>query len=83
MAYWVEPGLGFEFPKSVEVVEFFAGKGRIASMAHLMGYEARAADLLYDSPPTGESTHSGLPKRSCFDMCGEAGLVYLLFTWQL
>lgn len=59
----------------VQVLEFFAGKGRIVRAASLAGYEARGHELLYDVPPDGESVHSGMPKRSSYDFCGEAGFV--------
>ena len=76
------PALPWEFGRPLDVVEFYSGKARIASLAHLMGYESRAVDLEYDVPPEGDSTHSGLPKRSSFDLCGEAGMVFLFGIHQ-
>ena len=77
MAYWANPVLPWCWDRKIQVVEFFSGKARIAKLAHLMGYETRAMDIEYDRQPPGYSTHSGLPKRSSQDMCGEAGLVFL------
>ena len=53
MAYWMAPALPWEFGRPLDVVEFYSGKARIASLAHLMGYESRAVDLEYDVPPEG------------------------------
>lgn len=65
----VEPGL--------DLVEYFAGVGRIAKTAYALGYESRAYEIDYDVPPHGESSHSNMPKRSSFDLNGEAGFVSL------
>lgn len=43
-----------------------------------MGYNVREFDLDYDHPVDGmDSSFSGRQKRSCFDMNGEAGYVFL------
>lgn len=65
----MEPGL--------DLVEYFAGVGRIAKTAYALGYESRAYEIDYDVPPHGESSHSNMPKRSSFDLNGEAGFVSL------
>ena len=77
VAYWAAPNMPLDFDKPIQLIEYFAGVGRIAGLAHLMGYEARAVDIEYDHPSVGMSHHSGLPKRSSFDFCGEAGFVLL------
>lgn len=60
-----------------DLVEYFSGVGRIAKLAHYSGYVSRGFDINYDDPPDEESKHTGLPRRSAFDMNGEAGFVYL------
>lgn len=79
MVWWAKcfASLGWEVGPGLDVIEFFSGVGRIAKVAHGVGYEARAYDIDHDKPPQGESTHSNLPKRSSFDLNGEAGVVFL------
>ncbi|CAK9055907.1 unnamed protein product [Durusdinium trenchii] len=59
----------------LDLVEFFSGVGRIATYAHSCGFVSRAYDINHDPAPEGYSTHSELPKRSSFDMNGEAGML--------
>lgn len=61
----------------LDLVEFFSGVGRIATYAHSCGFVSRAYDINHDPAPEGYSTHSELPKRSSFDMNGEAGMLFL------
>lgn len=59
-------------------MEYFSGAARISKIAYFMGYNVRAFDLDYDHPVDGmDSSFSGRQKRSCFDMNGEAGYVFL------
>ena len=75
MASWVSTH--FKLPwmehQPLDVIDYFAGAARIAKCATMEGFQARAYDLLYDTPPAGESSHSQMPRRSAFDFCGEAG----------
>ena len=61
----------------IDVIEFFSGVGRIAKIASAYGFLSRAYDINMDKPPPGDSAHSQLPKRSAFDMNGEAGFLPL------
>ena len=74
MVWWAKcyASLGWEVGPGLDFLEFFSGVGRIAKVAHGVGYAARAYDIDHDIPPQGESTHSNMPKRSSFDMNGEA-----------
>lgn len=74
--------LPFDFrqfcPGHLDLVEFFSGAARISKIAHFKGYRVRAFDLDYDRPVQGmESSFSGWQKRSCYDMNGEAGFLFL------
>ena len=77
------PGYGkYAWPDIIELggydlLEFFSGVGRIATVAHCSGYLARGYEILHDIPASGDSRHSGMPRRSAFDMNGEAGFLCL------
>lgn len=61
---WLDPSI-FTFGSHVEVVDMFAGAGRIARMARQAGQKAVALDLVY-------SSHS-----HCFDINEDAGFAFL------
>jgi len=54
-----------------QVLEFFAGVGRIASIAKVHGYHAVPIDLTY-----GEKVGKKLGKRSPMDLNSNAGMVF-------
>ena len=62
--------------EGIQVLEFYSDVGRIAKVAHHDGYIARSFDINH-VPPPGESSHSGMPRRSAFDLNGEAGFLWL------
>ena len=64
-------------PKPLELIEYFSGAARISRWAHAKGFEVRAFDSDYDKPLPGDSTFTGLQKRSVFDMNGEVGFMLL------
>lgn len=61
---WLDPSI-FTFGSHVEVVDMFAGAGRIARMARQAGQKAVALDIVY-------SSHS-----HCFDINEDAGFAFL------
>ena len=63
---------------SLDVVEYFAGVSRICRLASWHGFMARGFELVYDEPPEGYASHSGMPHRSCYDFNGEAGFLFLV-----
>ena len=73
-------GHGWDVGDGLDVIEFYSGVGRIAKSAVYMGLESRAYDIDHDKPPPGESVHSKMPKRSSFDLNGEAGFLLLGFN---
>ena len=62
---------------NLEIVELFAGVGRIARLGSWMGYKARAFDLNYLplKYPFRKKRHRY--PRSAMDLNGSAGLVFL------
>lgn len=54
-----------------QVIEFFAGVGRIASLAKHCGYKSAAVDLTY-----GQDVGASLGKRSPMDLNSNAGMVF-------
>ena len=78
MAWWLKSSGLFAWHdcgEGLDVIEFFSGVGRIAKFAHARGFESRAYDINHDDAPIGESTHSQMPRRSAFDLNGEAGFL--------
>ena len=76
MCTWLH-GLFFGNDRPLEVVEFFAGIARVSQLAAQTGYETRAFDIDYHRPSPGlRSVHSEMPRRSCMDLNGEAGMVF-------
>ena len=64
----------------LQVLEFFAGIGRIARFAHRTGYKARAFDITYDQEHKNRpraSTYTQRNKRSYMDINGAAGFALL------
>ena len=53
--------------QACDVVEFFAGKGRIARLANSRGWRGLVHDWDFDRARTRE--------HNCMDMCGNAGYV--------
>ena len=68
MAAWVQLPPDFA-EKSYDLVELFAGAGRLTRLAKARGWNAVCSDLLYD-----RGAGSG---HNCMDMCGSAGFVWL------
>ena len=64
-----------------QVLEFFAGVGRIAALAKYCGYKSSALDIRY-----GEERYHKAGKRSPMDINSNSGLVWLvrvfLFFWE-
>ena len=61
-----------------DIVELFAGKGRIARLGQSRGYNILCHDMLYDKVFTADSsseTETKQRKRSCMDMNGSAGFL--------
>jgi len=56
--------------KEIEVIEYFAGVGRIAQLARYAGYESIAFDMAYGAK---QSKKKG--KRNSLDLNSNAGLV--------
>lgn len=67
---WLDPAI-FTFENKWDVVDMFAGDGRIARMARRSGQRSVALDLLYS-----QNTH-------CFDINEDAGFVLLALGWVL
>ena len=65
---WLDLPKGEEF----QVIEYFAGVGRIAALSRYVGYKSAAVDITYDSE---QFKRSG--KRSPMDINSDAGLVWL------
>lgn len=81
MAWWIkEMGHGWDLGDGLDLIEFYSGVGRIAKSAFHMGPQSRSFDIDHDKPPLGESVHSNMPKRSSFDLNGEAGFLLLGFN---
>ena len=59
--------------RQYDIVEMFAGKGRICRLAEAAGYWALAHDLAYHKPKQGGS--------NAMDINGQAG--YLLLAFRL
>lgn len=76
MASWLT-NLPWKNDPTYDLVDFFSGAARISRLACASGYEARAFDINYDSPPMGTSSHSGRARRSAFDINGEGGFLPL------
>lgn len=78
----------FDLNKSAEydVLEFFAGVGRIAKLGSKYGYKTGAYDIGYDLPQEGPSTRSSkkrkklpnMPKASAMDLTSDTGFVLLV-----
>ena len=66
--------LGHASPPAL--VEFFAGRCKIARLAHKRGWRAVAVDILYDAALPA-STRDRIDKRSPFDLNSAAGLASL------
>ena len=62
----------------IQVLEIFAGKGRISRMASWLGLEVRAVDITYMKPRRRTSRHQRRKRRprSPMDFCGEAGFMF-------
>lgn len=54
-----------------QVIEFFAGVGRIAALAKHCGYKSAAIDLTY-----GQDVGARMGKRSPMDLNSNAGMVF-------
>lgn len=75
MASWISTDISWP-EKPIQVIEYFAGVSRICKLASWYGFEARGFELNYDTPPGGTSSHSKMPCRSSYDLCGEAGFLF-------
>lgn len=62
--------------ESLELIEYFAGKGRIAKMAMRRGYPSRALDVQYTQPKQ-PCIDSFRKPRGSMDFNGDAGYVFL------
>lgn len=63
---------------SLDVVELFAGVGRIGKLASWMGYRSRAFDLTYTPVRNPETKFKrGKHRRGAMDLNGNAGFVNL------
>lgn len=78
LASWI-PVTEHFCPKPLDIVEYFSGCARVSKWAHFMGFNVRAYDIDYDHPPAGfESSFSSTPKRSAYDINGDAGILLLI-----
>lgn len=68
---------GWETTYDVDLLDFFSGRARISRACRYMGYKAFAFDITYHPVPRGERKRGKL-RRSCMDMNGAAGFVFLL-----
>ena len=63
-----------------DIIEFFAGRGRIARLAHRAGFRAALYDKKYNKPPLKRSKHSGHKRRSYMDINSESGFLSLVWN---
>lgn len=69
LVWWLDIPKNYDAP--YQVIEYFAGVGRIAKLAQHVGYKAARVDIEY-SKAVGQR----LRKRSPMDLNSDAGLVY-------
>lgn len=66
--------LPFDHASDLDLVEFFAGVGRIAKLSSWMGYERRAFDITYAPLKHPYKLKRGQFRRPSMDLNGAAGL---------
>lgn len=64
--------------EGLEIVELFAGVGRIARLGAWLGYSTRAFDLNYIPLKDSNQTKRGKCRRPAMDLNGCAGFVFLV-----
>ena len=62
--------------EGLELIEYFAGKARVAKMARRRGYSSRAVDITYTDPKPPRIDSFSKPRGS-MDINGAAGFVFL------
>ena len=66
MMTWLEPmPASFTEGPGFDIIEFYAGRGRISRIGRAVGFQAVTADLIYDKPEN--------PQKSALNLCGSAG----------
>ena len=75
MTTWLD---GVKLSGKFDVIEYFAGVGRITRLACARKYKVAAFDLGYGAPiSSGHRNKRKSKKKSCMDIKGSAGFVYL------
>ena len=60
--------------KACDLIELFAGRGRISRLARARGWNTLSHDWLYDEVAEANGCNN------CMDLCGNAGFVYLAYN---
>lgn len=74
-------------PESQEydVIEFYAGVGRIARLSHGVGYRSAAYDVMYDlgcCAEVSEEHQNRIRKKKTMDLSTPAGFAFLRFAFK-
>ena len=64
--------------QNLEVVELFAGVGRICRLSSWAGYKSRGYDILYAPLKNRYIPKRGQFRRPPMDLNGEAGMLFLI-----
>lgn len=70
---WIQLPEGKDLKEGYQVIEFFAGKARVAKLGHATGLVTTAHDIMYDEtfkPRKGKKT-----SKSCMDINDSAGFL--------
>ena len=68
-----------DWTKEYDLLDVFAGRGRIGRLAHRAGFKSAVYDIEYNKPRWARSKHSRVKRRSFMDINGESG--FLLPGW--
>lgn len=72
---WIQLPEGQDLKEGYQVIEFFAGKARVAKLGHATGLVTTAHDIMYDGafkPKKGKKNMS----KSCMDINDSAGFLF-------
>ena len=77
LASWIQLPGGEDFGDNIQVVEFFAGKRRVARLAKSLGLVATAHDIMYDEEfkKSSSGSKSKSKSKSCMDINTPAGFL--------
>lgn len=73
LASWIRLPEGQDIREGYQIIEFFAGKRRVARLAHAVGLSAAAHDITYDS---SFKPRKKKYKKSCMDINDSAGFLF-------